>query len=150
MEAYVAWYNGHPLETYLFYNRFFGPYAFWYWLLLFCNVVVPQALWFAPVRRMPLVLFVISLIVNVGMWLERFIITVVSLHRDRLPSSWGMYYPTVWDWATYAGTIGLFLTLMFLFMRFLPAIAIFEMKVMVQPPSDRPSPKRTAEPEVRA
>jgi Ni/Fe-hydrogenase subunit HybB-like protein len=132
MEAWVAWYNGHPMETYLFYNRFFGPYAFWYWLLLFCNVVVPQALWFGPIRRMPVVLFVISLIVNVGMWLERFIITVVSLHRDHLPSSWGMFYPTVWDWAFLLGSMGLFVSLLFLFIRLLPMISIAEMRELVE------------------
>jgi molybdopterin-containing oxidoreductase family membrane subunit len=132
MEGFVAWYNGHPMETYLFMNRFFGPYAYWYWALLFCNVVVPQVLWFRRIRANAVVLFVVSLIVNIGMWLERFIITVVSLHRDHLPSSWGMYYPTVWDWAFLLGSLGLFVSLLFLFIRLLPMISIAEMRELVE------------------
>ena len=108
-----------------------GPYAFAYWLLIFCNVVMPQVLWFKSVRNNVPLLFVISLIVNVGMWLERFVIIVTSLHRDFLPSSWGMYQPTFWDWSTFLGTIGLFLTLLFLFLRFLPMISIFEMRTIL-------------------
>ena len=102
-----------------------------YWALLFCNVIVPQTLWFRRARGSVPVLFVISLVVNVGMWLERFIIVVTSLHRDFLTSSWGMYRPTIWDWSTYVGTIGLFLALLFLFLRFLPMISIFEMRTML-------------------
>lgn len=132
MEAFVAWYNGHPLETYVFTNRFFGPYAFWYWLLLACNVVVPQALWFPAVRRQPAALFVLSLLINVGMWLERFIIVICSLHRDQVPSSWAMYYPTLWDWAFLLGSLGLFATLLFLFVRLLPMISIAEMRELVE------------------
>ena len=112
-------------------NRLTGPYAPAYWLLLFCNIVVPQLLWFRRVRTNVPALFVISLVVNVGMWLERFIIIVTSLHRDFLPSSWGMYAPTFWDLSTFAGTIGLFLALLFLFLRFLPMISIFEMRTML-------------------
>src|SRR5438552_11453761 len=99
-----------------------------YWSLILCNIITPQALWFRRVRTSVPTLFVIALIVNVGMWLERFVIIVTSLHRDFLPSSWGMYSPTFWDWSTYLGTIGLFLTLLFLFLRFLPMISIFEMR----------------------
>jgi molybdopterin-containing oxidoreductase family membrane subunit len=112
-------------------NRMTGPYAPFYWALITCNILMPQLLWFPAVRRSVAGLFVISLLVNMGMWLERFVIVVTSLHRDFLPSSWGMYYPTRWDWATYAGSIGLFLTLLFLFLRYLPMISIFEMRQLV-------------------
>jgi Ni/Fe-hydrogenase subunit HybB-like protein len=95
------------------------------------NVLVPQVLWFRRARSSVPLLFVIALIVNVGMWMERFVIVVTSLHRDFLPSSWGMYYPTIWDWATFIGTIGLFVALLFLFLRFLPMISIFEMRELV-------------------
>ena len=128
IEAFIAWYGGNTYEAFMIWNRMTGPYAPVYWSLIFCNVIVPQALWFKRVRTHVPTLFVISLIVNVGMWLERFVIVVTSLHRDFLPSAWGMYSPTIWDWATYVGTIGLFLMLLFLFLRFLPMISIFEMR----------------------
>jgi molybdopterin-containing oxidoreductase family membrane subunit len=102
-----------------------------YWALILCNVVIPQALWFKRARTSVPTLFIISLIVNVGMWLERFVIIVLSLHRDYLPSAWGMFAPTLWDWSTLVGTIGLFLALLFLFLRFLPMISIFEMRTML-------------------
>jgi molybdopterin-containing oxidoreductase family membrane subunit len=110
-------------------------------MLIACNIVIPQAMWSRKVRNNVAILFVISLIVNVGMWLERFVIVVISLHRDFLPSSWGMYYPTRWDWATYVGTIGLFLTLLFLFIRFLPVISIYEMRSLVEETSEE-KPKK--------
>ncbi|MBI1816699.1 MAG: polysulfide reductase NrfD [Deltaproteobacteria bacterium] len=131
MEAFMAWYSANPYEQFMITNRFFGPYAQMYWSLLVCNVVVPQLLWFRKVRATVPLLFVICLFVNVGMWLERFIIVVTSLHRDFLPSSWGMYHGTIWDWTTFIGTIGLFLSLLFLFLRFLPMISIFEMRTLV-------------------
>src|SRR5258706_5430809 len=112
-------------------NRFTVPYARQYWLIMSCNVILPQVLWLKRFRASILALFVVSLIVNLGMWLERYIIIVVSLHRDFLPSSWGMYSGTVWDWSTFIGTIGLFLSLLFLFLRFLPMISIFEMRTLV-------------------
>ena len=112
-------------------NRVTGPYRYQWWSLLLCNVLVPQLLWIRQVRTSPLPLFVVAMFVNVGMWLERFIIVVTSLHRDYLPSSWAMYSGTVWDWATFVGTIGLFLALLFLFIRFLPMISIFEMRTIV-------------------
>jgi molybdopterin-containing oxidoreductase family membrane subunit len=130
-EAFVAWYSGNLYEGFMFWNRLTGPYAPVYAALLLCNVVVPQALWFSRVRSNVVMLFGISLVVNVGMWLERFVIVVTSLHRDFLPSSWGMYRPTIWDWGTYVGTIGLFLALLFLFLRFLPMISIFEMRTIL-------------------
>ena len=131
MEAFIAWYSANPYEQFMIINRLSGPYAPFYWALLFCNIIVPQALWSAKIRSSALALFVIAIIVNIGMWLERFVIVITSLHRDFLPSSWGMYWPTIWDWATFAGTIGLFLALLFLFIRFMPMISIFEMSGML-------------------
>ena len=132
METFMAWYSGSEYEMFMVQNRFTGPYAFWYWMLVACNVVIPQLLWFPKVRANPLALWILSIVVNVGMWLERFVIIVVSLHRDYLPSSWGMYAPTRYDWMTYVGSIGLFLALLFLFIRFLPLISIFEMRALVR------------------
>jgi Ni/Fe-hydrogenase subunit HybB-like protein len=131
IEAFIAWYSADAYEGFMIWNRVTGPYAPAYWALLLCNVVVPQALWFRRVRSSVPLLFVLSLVVNVGMWLERFIIVVTSLHRDFLPSSWGMYSPTIWDWSTFVGTIGLFVALLFLFLRFLPMISIFEMRTIL-------------------
>jgi molybdopterin-containing oxidoreductase family membrane subunit len=128
MEAFMAWYSGSLYEAYMLRNRVLGPYGPLYWLLLVCNVLIPQLLWLRPVRSNTLLLFGIAMTVNVGMWLERFIIVVGTLHRDFLPSAWANYVPTIWDWGTFIGTIGLFLTLLFLFIRFLPIISIFEMR----------------------
>jgi molybdopterin-containing oxidoreductase family membrane subunit len=136
METFMAFYSGNQFDRFAIINRMTGPYAFFYWMLIACNIVIPQAMWSRKVRNNVAILFVISLIVNVGMWLERFVIVVISLHRDFLPSSWGMYYPTRWDWATYVGTIGLFLTLLFLFIRFLPVISIYEMRSLVEETSE--------------
>ncbi|MGE3807313.1 MAG: NrfD/PsrC family molybdoenzyme membrane anchor subunit, partial [Gemmataceae bacterium] len=130
MEAFFAWYSGNPFEQFMMANRVLGPYWFAYWMLIFCNVLTPQLLWFRKVRRHLPTLFLISLVVNTGMWLERFVI-VMSLQRDFLPSSWGLYQPTVWDWATLFGSLGLFLTLLVLFIRFLPIISIFEMRTLL-------------------
>lgn len=135
METFGAFYSGNQYDKFVVLNRWFGPYAFFYWLLILCNIAIPQMMWFKKVRTNVAVLFVISLVVNIGMWLERFIIVVTSLHRDFLPSSWGIYTPTRWDWATYTGTIGLFLTLLFLFIRYLPVISISEMRGLVDEPS---------------
>jgi molybdopterin-containing oxidoreductase family membrane subunit len=112
-------------------NRMTGPYAWSFWGLMLCNVVMPQFLWSPRIRKNMAWLMVIAMFVNVGMWLERFVIIVTSLHRDYLPSSWGMYRPTVWDWSTYLGTIGLFFTLLFVFLRLLPAISIFEVRTLL-------------------
>jgi Ni/Fe-hydrogenase subunit HybB-like protein len=131
METFGALYGGNPFDKYLIWNRMAGPYRAVYWALIACNIAVPQLLWMRRVRTSVPALFAIALVVNVGMWLERFVIVVVSLHRDFLPSAWGMYYPTVWDWATFLGSIGLFLTMLFLFVRFLPLISIFEMRQLV-------------------
>jgi molybdopterin-containing oxidoreductase family membrane subunit len=134
METFMAWYSGNVYENFMILNRMTGPYWPAYWLLILCNVVLPQALWLQRVRQNVWALFALSIIVNIGMWLERFIIVVTSLHRDFLPSSWGMYYPTRWDFAFYIGTIGLFLSLLFLFIRFLPMISIFEMRTLLPSP----------------
>src|SRR6478672_11520425 len=131
MEAFIAWYGGNAYEGFMMMNRLTGPYWPQYWALIFCNVVFPQLLWFKRVRMNIPMLFAMSIIINIGMWLERFVIIVLSLHRDFLPSSWGMFRPTFWDWSTYVGTIGLFLTLFFLFVRLLPVISIFEMRTIV-------------------
>jgi Ni/Fe-hydrogenase subunit HybB-like protein len=127
-EAFTAWYSGSPFERFWLFNRSFGPYLWIFWALMLCNVVIPQALWFGRVRSNPLLLFLIAIVVNIGMWLERYATIVVSLYRDFLPSSWGFYAGTIWDWATFLGTIGLFLTLIFLFVRVLPMISISEMQ----------------------
>jgi molybdopterin-containing oxidoreductase family membrane subunit len=131
-ETWTAWYSGHEEEWYVLVNRAIGPSAIWFWLLIMCNVVIPQALWSSRVRRNVYLLFLLSLIINLGMWLERFVIVVISLQRDYLPSAWFQYTPTFWDWSTYIGTIGLFVALMFLFIRLLPVISIFEMREMVE------------------
>jgi Ni/Fe-hydrogenase subunit HybB-like protein len=131
MEIFMAWYGNDPYEAYVTVNRMLGPYAFQFWALIACNIAAPQALWIKRVRSSPSWLFVIAIIVNTGMWLERYVIIVTSLHRDFMPSAWGMYSGTVWDYSTFIGTIGLFLALMFLFIRFLPVISIFEMRAIL-------------------
>jgi len=131
VEAFMAFYSGNTYERFMMWNRMEGPYKHMYWALLFCNIIAPQLLWFRKVRRSIPMLFVMAMIVNVGMWLERYVIVVVSLHRDFLPSSWGMYHGTFFDKATYIGTIGLFLALMFLFIRLLPMVSIFEMRAIL-------------------
>ena len=131
IEAFLAFYSGDQYEIYMMTNRFHGPYAPLYWMLISCNIIIPQLLWSKKVRRNVGMLFFLSLVVNTGMWLERFVIIVISLSRDFIPSSWGMYYPTRWDWATYIGTFGLFFTLFFLFIRVLPMISIVEVRSLV-------------------
>jgi molybdopterin-containing oxidoreductase family membrane subunit len=144
METFMAWYSGNTYEQFMISNRFTGPSAVMYWTLIACNVVIPQILWIKRVRNNVLLLFLVSLVVSVGMWLERYIIIVVSLHRDFLPSSWGNYTGTVWDWSMFLGTIGLFFALMFLFIRFLPMISIFEMRTIL-PQADIKEVKEAAD-----
>ena len=128
-EFFFAWYSGNPYEMFaILENRPTGPYKYQWMSLILCNVISIQFLWFKKVRQSPVMLWIISVIVSIGMWLERFVIVVISLHRDFLPSSWDMYRGTIWDWGLYLGTIGFFLCLMFLFVRFVPMIAMFEMK----------------------
>jgi molybdopterin-containing oxidoreductase family membrane subunit len=131
MEAFMAWYSADTYERFMYWNRMTGPYWPAFWALIATNIVIPQSLWLKKVRRNTPLLFLVALVVNTGMWLERFVIVVTSLHRDYVPSSWGMYYPTIWDWFTYIGTLGLFTTLLFLFLRFLPMISIFEMRALL-------------------
>ena len=131
MEAFFGWYSGNIYERFMIYNRMTGPYAWSYWLLILCNVLAPQLIWFKRFRTNLVVLFIMSIIVSLGMWLERFVIIVTSLHRDFLPSSWANYSPTGWDFSMFLGTIGLFFALLFLFIRFLPIISIFEMRTIL-------------------
>ena len=128
MEQFIAWYSASVYEGFMMQNRMYGPYGSYYWALIICNIVVPQLLWFRYFRVNMFWLFFISQFINVGMWLERFIIVVTSLHRDYMPSSWDMFHPTIWDIAIYIGTIGLFTMLFFLFIRGLPMISIHEIR----------------------
>jgi Ni/Fe-hydrogenase subunit HybB-like protein len=134
METFTSWYSGNRYEWYMTVNRMTGPYAPWYWALIACNVLIPQVLWSKRVRNNVPAIFMISIVALVGMWLERYVIVITSLYRDFLPSSWGMYSATVWDWSTFVGTIGLFFALLFLFIRFLPMISIAEMRALLTEP----------------
>jgi molybdopterin-containing oxidoreductase family membrane subunit len=130
-EAFMAWFSSNTYETFMMTNRMGGPSGWAYWTLILCNFAAIQPLWFSKVRNTPVILFIVCMFVNVGMWLERYVIVVTSLQHDYMPSAWGMYYPTVWDIMTFIGTLGLFTTLIFLFIRFLPMISIFEMRTLV-------------------
>ncbi len=127
-ENFIGLYMGDAYERFLVMNRWFGPYRYSYWALMLCNGLSPQVLWSKRVRSSTLALFLESIVVSIGMWLERYVIIPISLHRDFLPSSWGYYTPSFWDWSMFAGTIGMFTFLMFLFVRFVPMINIFEIK----------------------
>ena len=131
LEAFFGYYSADIYEKFMILNRMTGPYAPFYWTLIFCNVITPNFLWFKQIRTNPMILWCISIVVNIGMWLERFVIVITSLHRDFLPSSWGMYWPTIWDWAIYVGTLGFFMTCIFLFIRVLPMITIFELRMLL-------------------
>jgi Ni/Fe-hydrogenase subunit HybB-like protein len=131
MEFFIAWYSGNAYESFAFINRAFGPYAWAYWTMITCNVLVPQLFWFKKVRTTPWVIFILTIFVNIGMWFERFVIVVSSLSRDFLPSSWGYYSPTLIDVLTFVGSFGLFFTLFLLFVRFLPMIAMAEVKTVM-------------------
>jgi molybdopterin-containing oxidoreductase family membrane subunit len=141
-EAFFGWYSGNEYERFMIKNRiYYGPYAPSYWMLLLCNFIVPQLMWSKKLRNNVVAVFIVCMFINVGMWLERFVIIVTSLHRDFMPSSWEMYYPTFWDYLTLAGTIGLFVTLIFVFVRVLPLISIFEMRTLLP----EATPKHTPE-----
>jgi molybdopterin-containing oxidoreductase family membrane subunit len=127
-EFFNAWYSGNVYERFHFINRATGPYAWCFYLMVLCNVLTPQIFWWKRARRNIVVLFVASILINVGMWFERFVIIVVSLHRAFLPASWGMFYPTVFDIGILIGVFGLFFTLFLLFIRALPMIAMWEIK----------------------
>ncbi len=127
-EFFIAWYSGNPYEGFTFLNRAFGPYAWSYWIMITGNVIVPQLFWFKRMRTNMVVMWVASILINVGMWFERFVIVVTSLSRDFVPTSWGYYKPTWVDLLTLAGSLGLFFTLFLLFLRFLPMVAMAEVK----------------------
>ena len=127
-EFFIAWYSGNEYEQFVFINRAVGPYAWAYWTMVICNVVIPQLLWSKKIRQNLVIVFIISIFVNIGMWFERFVIITTSLHRDFLPSSWAMFSPTWVEVCTFIGSFGLFFTMFFLFIRFLPAIAVSEVK----------------------
>ncbi|NUM71204.1 MAG: polysulfide reductase NrfD [Ignavibacteriaceae bacterium] len=137
MEFFIAWYSGVQFEQFAFINRMFGPYAWAYWIMVSCNVIFPQLFWFRKFRRSIPVMLIVVIFVNVGMWFERFVITVTSLHRDFLPSSWGYYKPTLVDGGILLGSFGLFFTLVLLFAKTLPVISIAEVKAVA--PGAQPS-----------
>jgi molybdopterin-containing oxidoreductase family membrane subunit len=128
MEFFIAWYSGSEFEGFAFRNRMFGPYTWAYWTMIACNVLSPQLFWFKKIRTSPLWTLMIGLFINVGMWFERFVIIATSLARDFLPSSWHYYVPTKFDYLTLAGSFGLFFTLFLLFCRYLPMVAMSEVK----------------------
>ena len=130
MEFFMAWYSGVPTEQFVFINRAFGPYAWAYWIMVSCNVIIPQFFWFKKIRRSIPIMMVIVILVNVGMWFERFVITVTSLNRDFLPSSWAYYRPTIFDIGILLGSFGLFFTLVILFTKSLPVVSISEIKAV--------------------
>lgn len=136
-EFFFAWYSGSEFERYMAANRLMGPYWPAVWTMLACNCLVIQLLWFKRVRNNPALLFGVSILVNIGMWLERYVIIITSLHRDYLVSSWGMFKGTVWDWSTFLGTIGLFLSLLYLFMRFVPMLSMYELKELAHHLDDK-------------
>src|SRR6267378_531531 len=136
MEFFMSSYSGNKFDVFLVQQRLHGPYAPFYYALILCNILLPQLLWSFKMRHNVAVLFIMSIVVNIGMWLERFVIVVISLTRDFVPSAWGRYSPTFWDWATFIGTMGMFVTLIFLFVRVLPAISIAEMRELVAETSE--------------
>ena len=124
----MAWYSGNAYERYVFFNRALGPFKWAYWTMVSCNVIIPQLFWIRKVRTTPWMIFILSIFVNIGMWFERFVIIVTSLHRDYLPSSWAMYSPTFVEVAIFLGSFGLFFTCFLIFTRLLPVIAASEVK----------------------
>jgi molybdopterin-containing oxidoreductase family membrane subunit len=135
-EFFIAWYSGHEYEQFQFLSRPFGVYAIPFWIMVFCNIVVPQIFWSKKMRTSVPVMFVVSLLVNVGMWFERFNIFIISLHNDFLPSSWGVYVPTIFDIMITIGSFGLFFTLFLVFTRVFPTLAIAELKATLPAPSN--------------
>jgi molybdopterin-containing oxidoreductase family membrane subunit len=131
MEAFMGWYSGEMYEQYVIYNRMRGPYHAVFWTVIWCNALIPHTLWFKRIRRNPVALFFVALGVQIGMWMERYMIVITSLHRDFLPSSWGMYSARFWDWLIFLGTIGLFFWMFLLFIRYIPMITMFEIREMV-------------------
>jgi molybdopterin-containing oxidoreductase family membrane subunit len=144
-EFFTAWYSGNPYEVFTFLNRAMGPYAWAYWIMITCNVISPQIFWFKKARTSIPILFVLSIVINIGMWFERFVIIVTSLHRDFLPSAWGYFSPTIWDISCLLGSFGLFFTMFCLFARFLPMVATAEVKTVLPQanPHGHAVPERT-------
>ena len=138
-EFFIAWYSGVEYESYCFINRATGPYAWAYWSMMTCNVISPQLFWIKKIRTNIYATFILSIVVNIGMWFERFVIIVSSLHRDYLPSSWTMFYPTMYDVGDYMFTFGLFFTCFFLFAKYLPVINMFEVKAILNSSSEKKS-----------
>jgi molybdopterin-containing oxidoreductase family membrane subunit len=144
MEAFMAWYSASHWEAFMFWNRMFGPMGWSYWVLIACNLAIPlTTLWSRKLRTSISFMFFISIVVNTGMWFERFVIIVTSLYRDFLPSSWGTYRATRWDYLTFIGTLGLFTTLFVLFVRFLPMIPMNEIRMLL--PAAKITPKKPKE-----
>ena len=131
-ELFISWYSGVEYESYAFINRFSGPYSIAYWTMMTCNVISPQLFWFKKIRRSFVATFILSIVVNIGMWFERYVIIVTSLHRDYLPSSWGEFIPTATDVGIFIGTLGIFLTLFLTFTRFFPVLALNELKTILK------------------
>lgn len=136
-EFFIAWYSGVAAEQYAFLNRMFGPYWWAYWSMMTCNVISPQLFWFKKIRTSIVLTFILSLVVNIGMWFERFVIIVTSLHRDFLPSSWAMFYPTIYDVGVYLFTFGLFFTCFLLFAKFFPVVNMAEIKSIIKSSSEK-------------
>lgn len=136
-EFFIAYYSGDEFEAYHFINRFFGPYWWAGWSMFTCNVISPQLMYFKKIRTSIKATWILSIVVNIGMWFERFVIIVISLHRDFLPSSWAMFYPSIVDVCVFVGSIGLFFTLFLLFLRTMPAIAMAEVKLLLKSSSDQ-------------
>lgn len=130
-EFFIAWYSGSNYEGYAFINRAFGPYWWSYWSMVTCNVLIPQIFWFKKMRRCIPVMFVVSIFVNIGMWFERYVITVTSLHRDFLPANWGLFDMTIYDFGALIGSFGMFFTLFLLYIQFVPAVSIAEVKPVI-------------------
>jgi molybdopterin-containing oxidoreductase family membrane subunit len=131
VEFFMAWYSGNMYERFTFMSRALGPYAWGFWIMVFCNVVVPQMFWSRKLRQNIAVMFIASILINVGMWFERYVIIVSSLSQDFLPSSWQYFKPTVYDIGMLIGSFGIFLTLFLLFVRFLPMVAMSEVKAVL-------------------
>src|SRR4029078_791088 len=141
-EFFMAWYSGVQYESYAFMNRAFGPYWWAYWSMMTCNVITPQLFWIKKIRTSVMATFIISIFVNIGMWFERFVIIVTSLHRDYLPSSWVMYSPTFVEVGIFVGTIGFFFTLFLIFSRVFPVIALAELKSTLKTSSSQTRKKK--------
>ncbi|MFP4093677.1 MAG: NrfD/PsrC family molybdoenzyme membrane anchor subunit [Cyclobacteriaceae bacterium] len=144
-ELFMAWYSGVEYEQYAFFNRATGPYWWAYWIMMTCNVISPQLFWFKKIRTNIVATFVLSIVVNIGMWFERFVIIVTSLHRDYLPSSWAMFTPTLYDVGVYMFTFGLFFTLFFMFAKFFPVINMAEVKAILKSSSEKSGIKEPLE-----